>query len=161
MRGFFEWNIAGNKKIRWIVQWDKSFHTLSARQWAGMWLKTVFEVVCFHVWVCFWSILWSIFGSMFDAFDGSMTNLRLTWNGKRVCIFESFLVMCPRSLVSFAFFRSLSLSLGFARVLSLYLVFSCRSKCFVLTFSCFLAFSVLCLFPFAFSSFLSLFSQCC
>ena len=81
----------------------------------------------------------------------------MTWNGKRVCIFESFLVMCPRSLVSFAFFRSLSLSLGFARVLSLYLVFSCRSKCFVLTFSCFLAFSVLCLFPFAFSSFLSLF----
>ena len=84
-------------------------------------------------------------------------NLLLTWNGKRVCIFESFHVMCPRSLVSFAFSRSLSLSLGFARFLSLYLIFSCFSRIFVLTLSCFLAFSVLCLFPFAFSSFPPLF----
>ena len=112
-------------------------------------------VLCCVV-VCLGGRCWALFWSVSTR---TARNLLLTWNGKRVCIFESFLVMCPRSLVSFAFSRSLSLSLGFARFLSLYLVFSCLSRFFVLTFSCFLAFSVLCLFTwFVFGRFCGPFS---
>ena len=59
---------------------------MSARKWAGMWLEIVLKVVRVYVWVHFGSI----FGSNFDAFDGSMTNLLLTWNGKRVFIVLRF-----------------------------------------------------------------------
>ena len=51
-----------------IVQWDPSFHNVSARTWAGMCLEIVLNVVCVHVWVHFGVHFGVLFGIGFEAF---------------------------------------------------------------------------------------------